>query len=209
MLFACISTAHFSVILHCFDKHVMLERNNTQGVVGSLGTYHMEVSVTCLKLFNDQCKETYLSPKLWNLLERQEWKFSALSSLLHKLCTLVLHIQLSERSPLWSDSFPEWLVICWLQAVGHHKKHFIPSPFSTDRTTHKPFMTHHLPIWLQSLISPFAVALKLRPSRDKVDFISLMSGFKMRWRWHCADFKSGPQALCTLYLTFLGPQPTM
>lgn len=77
----------------------------------------------------------YLSPKLGNLLERQEWEFSALSSLLHKLCTLVLPIQLSEWSPLWSDLFPEWLVICWLQAVEHHKKYFIPSPFSTEEYT--------------------------------------------------------------------------
>lgn len=184
MLFACISTAHFSVILHCFDKHVMLERNNTQrggGLPGDLsyGSFCDLLKIIQWSMQRD-VSSMYLSPKLWNLLERQEWEFSALSSLLHKLCTLVLHIQLSERSPLWSDSFPEWLVICWLQAVGHHKKYFIPSPFSTDRTTQKPFMAHYLPIRLQSLISPFAVALKLLPSGDNIYFISLMSGFKMR-----------------------------
>lgn len=179
------STAHFSVILHCFDKHVILERNNTQGVVGCLGTYHMEVSVTCLKLFNDQCEEACplcISPLNFGISWRgknensQLWVFCFTNSAPRFwFCTYNfqndLHSAVIHSQSDWS------FVGCRQKDISRSTSFPAPSPQIRLHINH---LWHTICRWLQSLLSPFAVALKLLPSGDNIYFISLMPGFKMQ-----------------------------
>lgn len=147
----------------------------------------MGISVTCLKLSQDQCKETLSCISalsfVWKLLERQGWEFwvySFRNPLTWVLCvwnfrmvsTLKWFI-LRATGHLFADgSFAS------MKAVGHHKKCLLPAPcpqigwhinhlwYISCQNGHHPF------------IPPFAVALQLLPWRDKVYFTSfwLVSG---------------------------------